>query len=125
MVVVLIRQDASFCEKLYATLKIDCNWREIDWQPLMPGPLFVFAFVVATVIGAGFHLIFGGNARRLALFLLAGWAGFALGQIAGQTFSVTVFVIGDLYIVTSVVGSLSMLIAALIFTSDRRSARRR
>lgn len=91
----------------------------------MPGPLFVFAFVVATAIGAGFHLIFGGNARRLALFLLAGWAGFALGQIAGQTFSVTVFVIGDLYIVTSVVGSLSMLIAALIFTSDRRSARRR
>ncbi len=91
----------------------------------MPGPLFVFAFVVATLIGAGFHLVFGGNARRLALFLLSAWVGFALGQIAGQTFAIEFFLVGDLYIVTAVAGAILALIAALIFTSDRRQARRR
>lgn len=91
----------------------------------MPGPLFVFSFVVATLVGACFHLVFGGNARRLAVFLLAAWVGFALGQIAGQTFSVDVFLVGDLYIVTAVVGALIALAAALIFTSERRQPRRR
>lgn len=91
----------------------------------MPGPLFVFAFVVATLIGAGFHLVWGGNARRLALFLLAGWAGFAIGHFAGQSFAIQLFIIGDLYIATAVIGALFMLIAALIFTSERRQTRRR
>jgi uncharacterized membrane protein YjjP (DUF1212 family) len=91
----------------------------------MPGPLFVFAFVVATLIGAGFHLIFGGNARRLAVFLLAAWLGFALGQIAGQSFGIELFPVGSLYMVTAVSGSILVLIAALVFTSERRQTRRR
>lgn len=91
----------------------------------MPGPLFVFAFVVATLIGAVFHLIFGGDARRLAVFLLAAWFGFVLGQIAGQTFAISFFPVGNLYIVTATIGAVVTLIAALIFTSDRRQTRRR
>jgi len=91
----------------------------------MPGPLFVFAFVVATLIGAGFHLVFGGDARRLAVFLLAAWLGFALGQIAGQTFAIEFFPVGNLHIVTAAIGTIVTLVAALIFTSDRRQTRRR
>ncbi|NOG49440.1 MAG: hypothetical protein HND48_08340 [Chloroflexi bacterium] len=37
----------------------------------MPGPGLVFAFALATLYGALFHFIFGGDARRLAVFLLA------------------------------------------------------
>ena len=82
--------------------------------------VFVFAFVVATMIGATFHFIFGGDARRLALFLLAAWIGFALGQAAGQSFGVTLFPIGELRIVSAIAGALFTLLAVLIFTSDRR-----
>ncbi|MGJ3240508.1 MAG: hypothetical protein ACFE0Q_17500 [Anaerolineae bacterium] len=86
----------------------------------MPGPVFVFAFVVATLIGACFHLIFGGNARRLALFLLAAWVGFALGHAAGVSFAVALFPIGELRIVAAVAGALFTLFSVLIFTAGRR-----
>lgn len=89
----------------------------------MPSPIFVFAFVTATLIGAAFHFIFGGDARRLALFLLAGWIGFALGHVAGRSFEIAIFTIGELRIVPAIIGALFTLITVLIFTSERRQSR--
>lgn len=89
----------------------------------MPGPVFVFAFVVATLIGSIFHFIFGGDARRLALFLLAAWIGFGLGHAAGQSFEITIFApfaIGELRFISALIGALFTLISVLIFTSNRR-----
>ena len=86
----------------------------------MLGSVFVFAFVIATLMGAVFHLVFGGDARRLALFLLAGWIGFGLGQAAGQSFAIEFYAIGDLRIIPAVIGALFNLIAVLIFTGSRR-----
>ncbi|MEM9954191.1 MAG: hypothetical protein AAFV93_05735 [Chloroflexota bacterium] len=83
----------------------------------------MFAFVIATLMGAIFHFIFGGDARRLALFLLAGWIGFALGQAAGQSFEIALYPIGDLRIISAIAGALFTLISVLIFTSDRTSTR--
>ena len=94
-----------------------------DWQHTMLGPLFVFAFTVATLIGASFHLIFGGDARRLALFLLAAWIGFALGHTAGQSFGIALFSIGELSIIPAVIGAVFSLIMVLIFTSERGQGR--
>lgn len=88
------------------------------------GPTFVFAFVIATMMGALFHFIVGGNARRLALFLLAGWIGFALGHIGGGTLGISFFPIGELRIVPAVLGAFFTLIAARIFTSERRQSSR-
>lgn len=99
----------------------NCNGENDDWQATMLGPVFVFAFVVATLIGSVFHFIFGGDARRLAIFLLAAWIGFALGQSAGQSFDVSVVAIGELRIIPAIVGSLFTLFSVLIFTSDRRN----
>lgn len=89
----------------------------------MPSPVFVFAFVVATLIGSVFHFIFGGDARRMALFLLAGWIGFALGQAAGNSFDIIIYSIGELRIVPAIIGALFALISVLIFTSERRPTR--
>lgn len=94
-----------------------------DWQHTMLGPLFVFAFTVATLLGASCHLIFGGDARRLALFLLGAWIGFALGHMAGQSFGISLFSIGDLRIVPAVIGSLFSLMMVLIFTTERGQGR--
>lgn len=92
----------------------------------MPGPVFVFAFVIATLMGAIFHFIFGGDARRLALFLLAAWIGFALGHAAGRTFALPIFApldVGNLNTVTAISGALFTLISVMIFTADRPQAR--
>src|SRR5262249_27041139 len=43
---------------------------------IMPSPSVTFGFILATLYGALFHLVLGGNARQLALYLLAGWLGF-------------------------------------------------
>lgn len=99
---------------------LDCNHQKTDWQHTMPSPILVFAFVIATLLGAFCHLILGGNAQRLAIFLLAGWVGFGLGHLAGTTFAIDIFAVGELRIVPAIGGEAFALFTAWIFTSDRR-----
>lgn len=92
----------------------------------LPTPTLTFAFILATLYGAAFHLIFGGDARRLAVFLLSSWIGFGLGQVIGVMFQVDVFNIGALRIVSATMGALVALVATTFLTSKRmrrRSAR--
>ena len=89
----------------------------------MPSPSVTFGFILATLYGATFHLIFGGDARRLALFLLAGWLGFALGHIFGVLFAVNVFSIGPLHIFSATLGAWSALFAARFLTLNRPTPR--
>lgn len=86
----------------------------------MPGPTTVFGFILATMFGAVFHLIMGGDARRLALFLLAGWLGFGLGHLLGTILDINILNIGTLRIVTASVGAVVALFVAHILTSDRK-----
>ncbi|MBI1258054.1 MAG: hypothetical protein GC204_11335 [Chloroflexi bacterium] len=92
----------------------------------MLSPILTFAFILATLYGAGFHLILGGDARRLALLLLSSWLGFAFGQLVGITFLIDFFDIGALRVVPATLGALTALTAVSILTSRRmrrRSAR--
>lgn len=82
----------------------------------MPGPSFVFGFILATFYGALFHLLAGGDARRLALFLLAGWLGFVLGQVIGAALNVTVLDVGPVHALTASLGSWLALFAAWLLT---------
>ncbi len=86
----------------------------------MPGPSITFAFILSTFLGATFHLLVGGDARRLAFFLLAGWVGFGLGQVLGITIGVNVLNIGSLRIVTAVIGAVVALFATHILTRKRK-----
>ena len=90
----------------------------------MPSPTLTFAFILATLYGAAFHLIFGGEARRLALFLLSSWIGFGLGQLVGIIFRVDLFNIGALRIVSASLGAMIALIAVLLLTSSNRARKR-
>ncbi len=89
----------------------------------MPGPNATFAFILATLLGAVFHLIVGGDARRLALFLLAGWIGFGLGHTLGVIMDINLFNIGTLRIVAAIAGAVIALLAAAFFTGNRRAGR--
>lgn len=82
----------------------------------MPGPSIVFSFILATLYGAAFHLVSGGDARRLALFLLAAWLGFALGHAFGEMVGVTLIDIGPLHMLTATVGAWLALVVARLLT---------
>ena len=89
----------------------------------MFGPTTVFGFILATLFGAGFHLLVGGDARRLALFLLAGWVGFGLGQLIGVMFSVNIFNIGTLHIASAGLGAVLALGSTHLLTTDKNRKR--
>ncbi len=89
----------------------------------MPDPIITFGFIVSTLFGAAFHLLVGGDARRLALFLLAGWLGFALGHVLGVSLDVEVLMVGELRMLTASIGAVFALFAAYILLSDRSRSR--
>lgn len=59
-------------------------------------PSFLFGFLISTLYGAAFHLWRGGNAGRLLLYLVLGWAGFWIGHIAASEFGWTFASVGPL-----------------------------
>lgn len=85
----------------------------------MPGPTLTFGFIVATLMGAVFHLLLGGDIRRLATFLLAGWLGFVLGHIAGVLLNVELFNVGALRLLPAAFGALILLIFTQAMTANR------
>jgi hypothetical protein len=90
----------------------------------LPGPTLTFGFIVATLFGAGFHLILGGDVRRLAIFLVAGWLGFAMGHLAGVSLEVRFMNVGVLRLLPACCGALIVLIFAQAITSTREIRRR-
>jgi uncharacterized membrane protein YeaQ/YmgE (transglycosylase-associated protein family) len=68
-------------------------------------PGITLAVLIATLYGAAAHLIFGGDARRFALFLIAGWTGFAIGQVIGMLFNLPVVNVGTVYFLPATIGA--------------------
>lgn len=84
----------------------------------MPNPIFIFAFVLATMFGLAFHVIMGGNAKRMVLFIVTGWLGFLLGQYIGGYLGLTLFKIGVLHLLPASAGAIGLLILAHILTAE-------
>ncbi len=68
-------------------------------------PAFLFAFLLATAYGAGFHLLFGGRLAKLLLYIFAAWMGFALGQWAGSLLNLSLLQIGPIHTFFASLGS--------------------
>lgn len=64
-------------------------------------PALFFGFMLATLMGAGFHLWQGGGAGRLLLYLGAAWLGFALGHLLGDWLNWRWLAIGPLNTLTA------------------------
>jgi hypothetical protein len=81
---------------------------------------------VATLLGALFHFACGGDARRLALFLLVGWGSFVLGHLMGVNVGINMFNVGSLRFLPAIVVALIALHITRLLTvprGRRRSAR--
>ena len=72
----------------------------------------VLGLLLATAYGAGFHLVYGGPARRIILYVLASWVGFILGHLAGFWLNITLFQLGAVHLLSASVGSWAVLAAA-------------
>lgn len=89
----------------------------------LPTPTITLGFIIATLLGALFHLILGGDVRRLALFLIASWVGFGIGHILGILLNFSILNIGALYILPALFGAITFLIFAHILSSRRTNKR--
>ena len=84
----------------------------------MPNPIFIFAFVIATMFGLAFHVVMGGNARRMVLFIVTSWLGFLLGQYIGGYLGITLFKIGVIHLLPASICAIGLLIFAHILTAE-------
>lgn len=72
----------------------------------------VLGFLLATAYGAGFHLILGGPARRILLYLGAAWIGFILGHFLGDLLNMELFKLGAVHLFSASLGAWIALIAS-------------
>jgi len=87
----------------------------------MLNPVFLFAFVLATMYGLAFHVLMGGNARRLVLFVATGWLGFLLGQYVGGYLNIALFKIGIVHLLPASIAAGALLVFAHMLTARPRS----
>jgi len=79
-------------------------------------PTLVFAFLIASLYGALYHLIRGGGPGRLFQYLVLGWVGFALGHLVGIWQDWLLFPLGQLNLGMSTLGSLVLLVSRDLFS---------
>ena len=78
----------------------------------------ILGFLLATAYGAGFHLIMGGPARRVLLYVLAAWVGFAIGHFLGDFINLELFKLGALHLFSASLGAWIALIASWWLAAD-------
>ena len=73
-------------------------------------PSLIFALLIASLYGVLYHLVRDGGLGRLLLFLIFGWAGFALGHLLGIWQGWVFLPVGELNLGLSTLGSLILLV---------------
>lgn len=73
-------------------------------------PSLIFALLIASIYGVLYHLVRDGGLGRLLLFLIFGWAGFALGHLLGIWRGWILLPVGELNLGLSTLGSLVLLV---------------
>ena len=80
---------------------------------------FVLGFLLATAYGAGFHLIIGGPAKRILIYILASWLGFAVGHFVGDLLNIGLLKLGALHLLTASLGSwLALILSWWLFAQE-------
>ena len=85
-------------------------------------PSIFLAVVIASLIGAGFHLWKGGNFGRLLLYLVLAWVGFGIGLVVGNLGDWDLFTIGPLQTGAGLLGAAALLsLGHWLFAAKRNS----
>lgn len=78
----------------------------------------VLGFLLATAYGAGFHFLMGGPARRIVLYVLAAWLGFALGHLLGDWLGITTLKLGSIHLLSASLGSWIALLGSWVLVRN-------
>jgi hypothetical protein len=78
----------------------------------------ILGFLLATAYGTGFHLILGGPAKRILLYVLAAWLGFAIGHFLGDILNFEILKLGALHLFSASLGAWIALIASWWLTAN-------
>jgi uncharacterized membrane protein YeaQ/YmgE (transglycosylase-associated protein family) len=73
-------------------------------------PSILFGIVLAVLFGAMFHLLRGGNAQRLLMYLLLAQVGFWGGHFLGEYLDLTFAPVGPLLFGMAAIGSILVLV---------------
>lgn len=80
----------------------------------------VLGFLLATAYGAGFHVLLGGPAKHILLYVLASWTGFTLGHFLGDLLDITLLKLGVLHLLSASLGAWIALIASWWLAAEER-----
>lgn len=72
-------------------------------------PGLAVSALVATAYGAAFHLWRGGGFGMLLRYLMAAWAGFAVGQVIGWLGGWEFLMLGQVHVLEGTLGSLVLM----------------
>ncbi len=72
-------------------------------------PAFLFGVLVATFMGAAFHVWKGGSFSKLLIDLVVSWLGFWLGHFAGVSAGLAIGTLGPLRLGSAVMGAIIFL----------------
>jgi hypothetical protein len=78
----------------------------------------ILGFLVATAYGSGFHLILGGPARRIVLYILSAWIGFALGHFLGDLLNIDILKLGAVHLFSASLGAWIALISSWLLSEN-------
>jgi len=68
-------------------------------------PALIFGFLSATLIGVAFHLLRGGRAGRLVIYVIFSWAGFISGHLLAEYLGWDFASVGPLRLGAALIGS--------------------
>lgn len=71
---------------------------------------YLFGFILATLLGALFHLWRNGGVIRLLLYLVFSWIGFFVGHTIANYFGFNFLIVGPVNILGGIVGSIAFLL---------------
>lgn len=80
----------------------------------------ILGFFISIAYGAGFHLLMGGPARRLLLYMGASWLGFALGHVVGDLLDIELLKLGALHLFSASLGAWIALITSWWFVANEK-----
>lgn len=81
----------------------------------------ILGFLLSTAYGAGFHVLLGGPARRIMLYLGAAWLGFAIGHFAGDILGISLLKLGALHLFSASLGAWLALLISWWFVAHETS----
>ena len=77
---------------------------------------YIFGWIIATLLGAVFHLWKDGGFWKLVFYIILSWIGFFLGHLIAKSAGFNLMSVGSLHLGGGIIGSIVVLFAGHWFS---------